>query len=369
LPFDEVMRVALYDPDHGFYATGGAAGRRGDFITSVEVGPLFGAVVGRALDSWWRELGRPDPFVVIEAGAGSGMLARSVLRSSPDCLPALTYVLVEQSAALRARHGEHLPMTAASHALPPVNDDEDAASAARPDGAPEDTATGPRFVSLPDVPIGPFTGVVLANELLDNLPVKLLVHHDAAGWREVRVGLTADEGGVAEYLVPADASLRATAERLVPDAGDGARVPIQLVAGEWVRDAVGALARGRVVLIDYADSTPSMAARASHEWLRTYRDHARGAPPLEDLGLQDITCEVAIDQIARVRPGLEVEAQADFLRRHGIDALVEEGRRIWHERGAVGDLAAIEGRSRVNEAAALLDPDGLGAFTVLTWTI
>jgi SAM-dependent MidA family methyltransferase len=98
VPFDEVMRIALYDPEHGFYTTGGAAGRRGDFVTSVEVGPLFGAVVARALDAWWRELDRPDPFVVIEAAAGVGTLARSILQAGPDCAPVLTYVLVEQSA-------------------------------------------------------------------------------------------------------------------------------------------------------------------------------------------------------------------------------------------------------------------------------
>jgi SAM-dependent MidA family methyltransferase len=305
--------------------------------------------------------------VVIEAGAGSGMLARAVLRAAPACLPALTYVLVEQSAALRARHGDHLPMTAASHALPPVSGTED--DSAPGGGTTDDVATGPRLVSLPDLPIGPFTGIVLANELLDNLPVKLLTHDAAAGWREIRVGLTADEDDVAEYVVPADAALVAVAERLVPEPTDGARVPLQLAAGEWVRRASGVLDRGRVVLIDYADSTPSMAARQPDEWLRTYRDHARGSAPLEDLGLQDITCEVAVDQLARVRPELEVESQADFLRRHGVDELVEHGRRVWHERGGIGDLAAIEGRSRVNEAAALLDPDGLGAFTVLTWTV
>ena len=65
VPFSEVMEAALYDPDHGFYASGGVAGRRGDFITSPEVGPLFGAVVARALDSWWGAARRPDPFVVV----------------------------------------------------------------------------------------------------------------------------------------------------------------------------------------------------------------------------------------------------------------------------------------------------------------
>ena len=87
MPFSEVMDLALYDPSHGFYAAGGAAGRRGDFITSPEVGPLFGAVVARALDGWWRAWGEPDPFVVVEAGAGAGTLAISVLTAQPRARP------------------------------------------------------------------------------------------------------------------------------------------------------------------------------------------------------------------------------------------------------------------------------------------
>ena len=57
LPFDEVVDLALYHPEFGFYSRGGGAGRGQDFLTSPEVGPLFGAVLANALDAWWRELG------------------------------------------------------------------------------------------------------------------------------------------------------------------------------------------------------------------------------------------------------------------------------------------------------------------------
>ena len=75
------MDLALYG-EHGFYASGGRAGRRGDFITSPEVGPLFGAVLARAIDAWWNELGRPSDFAVVEAGAGPGTLARAILAAA-----------------------------------------------------------------------------------------------------------------------------------------------------------------------------------------------------------------------------------------------------------------------------------------------
>src|SRR5215213_9313391 len=120
------MDLALYDPAHGFYATGGGAGRRGDFLTSPEVGPLFGAVVARALDAWWDDLGRPDPFLVVEAGAGTGTLARDVLAAGPACGPALRYVLVERSESLRERQAGRLALELPAHALGPVRpDDED----------------------------------------------------------------------------------------------------------------------------------------------------------------------------------------------------------------------------------------------------
>src|SRR5947207_7066724 len=99
LSFADYLDLALYDADGGFYASGGRAGRGGDFLTSPEVGPLFGAVVARALDAWWGELGQPDPFVVVEAAAGAGALARAVLDAGPACSLALRYMLVERSDA------------------------------------------------------------------------------------------------------------------------------------------------------------------------------------------------------------------------------------------------------------------------------
>src|SRR5207237_5528272 len=119
--FSELLELALYDPELGFFETAGGAGRReADFITSPEVGTLFGAVLARALDSWWEGLGRPDPYVVVEAGAGRGALARAVLAARPDCAPALRYVLVERSEHQRASQAALLPLELPSLVLGPV---------------------------------------------------------------------------------------------------------------------------------------------------------------------------------------------------------------------------------------------------------
>ena len=122
-------------------------------------------------------------------------------------------------------------------------------------------------------------------------------------------------------------------------------------------------------MLDYADTTPALACRPWTEWVRTYRAHGRGGHPLADLGAQDVTCEVAVDQLAAVRPPAVERAQADFLAAHGLPELVEDARRTWQERAAIGDLPAMVARSRVSEAAALSDPAGLGAFRVLEWVI
>jgi len=168
-------------------------------------------------------------------------------------------------------------------------------------------------------------------------------------------------------LVPADDALAARASAVAPDALEGARIPIQSAAGEWLRDALAVLRSGSVLVIDYAATTAELASRPIEQWLRTYRSHERGGSPLEAPGSQDITCEVAVDQLALVRPPSSQETQADWLRRAGIDELVDEGRRYWVEHAAEPDLAAFRAQSRIVEAEALTDPVGLGAFQVLEW--
>ena len=301
-------------------------------------------MLARALDAWWHELGDPDQFVVVDAGAGCGTLARDVLAAEPACSPALHYVLVERSDVLRAAHADNVALEPPRVAL----------------------GRGPLATSLPELPAGPLTGVVLANELLDNLAFRLLERRGAA-WTEIRVGES--DGRLVEVPVPAPDDLVAEAGGLVAGAVDGARVPLQHAARDWLRDALGVLSRGRVVVVDYADTTASMARRPWRQWLRTFRAHGPGGDPLDAIGEQDLTCEVATDQLARVRAVTNDRAQADFLRAFGIDKLAGEARAAWASRAHVGDLDAVRQRSRLTEARALTDPPGLGGFRVLEWVV
>ena len=327
IPFSEFQRLALYGPD-GFYTRPaervGRAGRRGgDFITSPEVGPLFGAVLARFLDAEWEGLGRPDPFTVVDAGAGPGTLARAVLAAAPRCAPALRYVAVEISESQRALH---------------------------PAGVE----------SRPDVPADRFVGVVVANELLDNLPIRLCVFDGS--WREALV-VVAPDGTFAEVL---SAPLDPLPVVLPATAPHGARAPLHDDAVAWMDVARASVERGRIVAFDYARATTAeLARRPWREWLRTYRGHERGAHYLSAPGTQDITAELALDQFSEPAG---VRTQAQFLRRWGIDELVAEGVSAWTARAARPDLAALAMRSRPVEAGALLDPTGLGAFLVVEWT-
>ncbi len=351
--FSAFVDLALYDPVDGFYASGGRAGRRGDFLTSPEVGPLFGALLARWLDDTWQRLGRPDPFVVVEVGAGPGTLARSVRVAAPECAPALVYVLVERSASQRASHAEHLPGWVGE-----LDGEGLASLCARPRGG-----EGAAFVSSP-VPPASFVGAVIANELLDNVAFDV-VRSTPAGAEQLTVVAAGDDLDL--RVAPAEAALGAVLADLgVPD---GVWVPWQLPARTWLADALARVERGRLLVVDYAAPTAELAARSEMGWLRTFRGHERGGHPLDEPGSQDITTDVAVDQLQLGHPATRVLTQAALLVDLGIDELVAEGRRVWDEKAGAPDVEALRARSRVREAEALTDPDGLGAFLALEWDV
>jgi SAM-dependent MidA family methyltransferase len=321
IPFEQFMSLALYG-EGGFYQTGGKAGRRGDFITSPEVGPLFAAVIARYLDDCWIELGCPHTFDVVEVGAGPGTLARGVFDAKPECLVAMNYIAVEISAAQRELH--------------------------------------PNFVESVEVfPEREINGVVLANELLDNLPFRLFVFDGK--WKEAFVAM-----GDGDKFVEVLRDVSDIPSVLPQTASLGARAPIQSAARDWLTMVSARLGRGRIVVFDYCSaSTSDIAASPWREWLRTYKDHGRGEHYLSNPGSQDITVQVMLDQLQNSFPPLTISRQSDWLNRWGIEQLVDEGNQYWENHKHAPNVAAMKMQSRANEARALTGDLGLGDFLVI----
>lgn len=316
--FDSYMERCLYGPD-GFYTIHGVAGRaRGDFITSPEVGPLFGAVLANALDAWWDAAGRPDRWTVYDVGCGPNTLLKAIRKARPADRRPWRLIGVDRARRNADSSGETPPADSAAGAVEWCSE------------LPEDL-TG---------------AIILGNELLDNLPFRIIEHGTDGQWREVFV-----EAGV-ERLMPTDARL---------DIPPGVRAPLLSAATRWCRSIMERQA-SRLCLFDYGATTAELAERGG--WLRTYRKHQRGGDPLAEPGRWDITVDVAVDQLP---PGAAIETQVDFLRRWGIDTLVEEGRDHWRAHAARPDLQAMAMRSRVSEAEALTDPNGLGSWLVIQY--
>jgi len=334
--FDRFVEEALYGPQ-GFYTQGGKAGKNaGDFITSPETSTLFGECIAAYLDQVWQELDRPDPFIVIEAGSGRGTLCRDIFLSVQECSSALRYVMVERSEVQR---------------------DEAFASVAATCFLEVEEAP---LTAVKDLPVGPFTGVVLANELLDNLPPRV-VQKTRTGWSELY------ENNGREEWQPAPPNAQNMASLLVPNAPLGTCLPLHLKAAVWVNRALNLLDRGRVLLFDYGlQQTKDFVERPFGEWIRTYNEQHRAGHPYAEAGSRDITCDIAFDQL----PGFpQIVAQRDWLLSQGLHAMTEWARGQWHDSAAAPDSEALGARAVLQEASALTDREGLGGFLVAEWRV
>ncbi len=357
--FGRFVNAALYGPE-GFYSRGRGAGSHRDFVTSPEVGALFGAVMARALDSWWDELDRVDPFVVVEPGAGPGGLIAAILAATPRCAPALRWLAVERSAAMQdIQRTRRLPLVDASQIMGVLrnepDDDEDAVFLRE---------QGPLVAQLREMPLGVDVHVIVANELLDNLAFDVAVL-EPDGWAEVRVDVV-EESRFCEIVVPCSDTLREYCERFAEDVPIGTRIPVQHEARAWLSDALSTVPRGRVVLIDYGATTPELARKPHGQWLRVYRDHHRSFDPLAAPGSSDITSDVATDQLFAVSRPTLLRTQAEFLRAHGIEEIVSDAL-TEASMQAPGSLAGFRRTSFAAEREVLLDANGLGAFLVMEW--
>lgn len=198
------------------------------------------------------------------------------------------------------------------------------------------------------------TGVVLANELLDNLAFTPVRRTEGVLHRMmVDVHEDALVGTFGEPLSDSDCALF--------DSSTESAV-LQIEAARWLETMHETVRAGRIVVIDYARRSSADVET------RTYAEHGQAGSPLVGLGTKDITVDVDLEQLQRaVGAASSISTQAEWLVTLGIEGLVEEGRALWEAGASTGSLAALKGRSRIREAEALIDPSGLGGFSVAQW--
>jgi SAM-dependent MidA family methyltransferase len=305
------MAAALYHPRLGYYARLRGFGAHGDFITSPETHPAFGFLLARQAVDLWEALGRPRPFRILEWGAGSGALARSML----DQLPAPSYTIQETSPSLREVQRRRLV------------------------GYPVSWHVRGRF------------HLILANEVVDAQPVHRVVMRDGR-LRELLVGL--NENGFcwieSDQVSSAIETYFAHVGVLPPEGGVA---EINLELPRFVEHIARRVQRGMALILDYGN-TADQLFRRSQGTLLTYYKHTMGSDPLARLGEQDISIQVDFTSLvmAARSAGLQIFdaiRQRGLLRNLGIDQLI----------------SAVRSPTDRQALSSLIDPNGLGRLIAL----
>ncbi len=298
IAFSRFMELALYAPRLGYYSGGAAKlGSSGDFTTAPEMTPLFGAAVARVAAAIIAQ-SAPD---IIEFGAGTGRLARDVLAElARQGVEVRSYTIIELSGELRARQQANL-------------------------------ADLPQMRWLDAMP-ETFSGVVLANEVLDAMPVELVIR-TGDGWRRQMV--TVEEGAFAFVQAPLGDELAEQLARQVPDHEqmiEGYVTELHPVGAGFMRSLAAMFkgGRGAAILFDYGFPAHEyyLDQRIGGTLMCHYRHHAH-PDPFYLPGLQDITAHVDFTAMALASqdaglPVLAYMSQAAFLIGAGIGELLLE---------------------------------------------
>ncbi len=355
ISFAEFMELALYHPRGGYYTTKEAIlGFEGDFVTAAHLGHDFGELLATQFAEMWQHLGRPDPFELVEMGAGQGLIAATVLGAlqnhSPDCFAALNYQIVEKSDRLRAAQQKRL------------------------------TPWGGRvaWVTLEALADDSITGCFFSNELVDALPVHQVVM-TASGLQEVYVTLADSPSAPLQEVPLLEVVDAPSTPRLAdyfdfvgidladPQYAPGYRTEVHLAALDWMKTVAAKLHRGYLLTVDYGYPASRYYSRARAQGtLQCYYHHAHHDNPYSHLGHQDITAHVNFTALERQgdRCGLETlgaTQQAMFLMSLGLgDRLAALGQIQASDTATVN--LAIQRRDRLHQ---LISPMGLGNFVVL----
>lgn len=280
ITFAEYMDACLYHAEYGYYTKSHQQLRR-DYFTNVDASPIYGRLLARQFQQMWTGLGQPTPFLLVEAGAGTGELAKQVLDTAapswPDFYAATHYVAVERSGERRTAQCDLLA---------------------------EHTARG-RFAAASTIPEEIPCGCLFSNELFDAMPVHQVVHKSGA-LRELYVANS--EHGLVEQAGPISSPCLSeyfTEQGIVLQEGQQAEVCLE--ACRWIEEAACSLNRGFVLTIDYGHAAHELYdERHMRGTLLAYSRHRASEHYFRAPGEQDLTAHVNFTALERfgVRGGL-----------------------------------------------------------------
>ena len=344
ITFARYMDLVLYHQQYGYYNSGTASiGVKGDFFTSSSLGRDFGELLAIQIQQMWQNLGCPDPFYVVEMGAGNGELALDILNflldsSESGLVQALKYIIVEQSPALKLKQQQLL----------------------------ESLDLDLSWKTWSEISPDSIVGCFLSNELIDAFPVHLVTKNNGQ-IEEVFLSIESDK--LHETIYPLSTENIDRYFDLVgidlcqPQYADGYRTEVHLQALEWLQTVASKLNRGYVLTIDYGYQADKYY-RPSRQLgtLQCYYRHRRHNNPYANIGYQDITAHV--DFTALQRQGKQYNLETIGFTQQGLFLMaLGLGDRLNELSSGKYDLSEIF--QRRDALHQLIDPTGLGGFGVL----
>ena len=342
------MDLALYHPALGYYSRGPErSSRKGHYLTSPEIGPAYGTLWCRAFEEIWSAAGSPAEFTLAEVGPGEGAFIAAVLAASKGAFrDALRVHLIERVPALRRRQEKvlgELPLGAGRHEVS-------------------------WHAQLAEVPRRA-AGCVFANEVLDNVPVHVILGTPDG---PAEVCIVEHGGTLSEEAGPLSGEVLDSVEQM-PPLSPGARFEIRPGVRSILEAAASTFERGAVITVDYGNEATDLAARPGGT-LICYSHAGTDDAYLADVGDKDITAHVDWTALRRDLSSVALDPdgprpQIDVLRLLGARALEQQHRKDHDQAVAEGDGAgAFRALAARQSIATLTDPGGLGALGVMVGT-
>lgn len=324
ITFAEFMDIALYWSDKGYYTSSRTIwGKDGDYLTNVDISPVFGRLIAMQLKEMWEIMGSPRLFTIVEAGAGNGGLSFQISGAIKELFKefysAVRFKLVDINPALIKDQGEKFSCHSAIEEIEPG-----------------------------------ITGCIVSNELIDAFPVHRVIEAD--GLKEVYVCV--NDGEFTETAGDiSDTAINVYLERLGIRLLNRQTSEVNLRAMNWIKKAGALIDKGFVITIDYGLPAKELFHPARGGGLQCYYKHTMSDNPYQRIGYQDITSKVDFTSLALAGKdaGLEVTGfttQFYFLTGIGVWSELKEA-----AEAGINDIETLKWNQGIKELAF---PGGMG---------